>query len=118
MMSAALEELVQQGQSSSESTMKSDLQWRSDKRTGLRFVKDLTALIKRLKDLLKLCDRVIKSMIRATVNVLKRAGWTDMDAINAWAVGGYFTKMIRDTMDAWIALHQHLLGLATTENVP
>jgi hypothetical protein len=118
MMSAALEELVQQGRSSSESTMKSDLQWRSDKRTGLRFVKDLTALIKRLKDLLKLCDRVIKNMIRATVNVLKRAGWTDMDAINTWAVGGYFTKMIRDTMDAWIALHQHLLWLATTENVP
>ncbi len=57
-------------------------------------------------------------MIRATVNILKRAGWTDMDAINAWGVGGYFTKLVRDTMDAWIALHQHLLGLATTENVP
>ncbi len=52
------------------------------------------------------------------MNVLKRAGWTDMDAINAWGVGGYFTKLVRDTMDAWIALHQHLLVLATTENVP
>jgi hypothetical protein len=118
MMSAALEELVHQGRSTTESSMKSDLQWRSDKRTGLRSVQDPTALGKRLKDLLKLRDRVIKNMIRATVNVLKRAGWSDMDAINAWAVGGYFTKMIRDSMDAWIALHQHLLGMATTENVP
>lgn len=71
-----------------------------------------------MRDLLKLRDHVLKNMIRATVNVLKYAGWTDMDAINAWAVGGYFTKMVRDTMDAWIALHQHLLGLATMENVP
>jgi hypothetical protein len=118
MMSAALEELVHQGRSTAESSTKSDLQWRSDKRTGLRSVKDSPALGKRLKDLLKLRDRVIKNMIRATVNVLKRAGWSDMDAINAWAVGGYFTKMIRDSMDAWIALHQHLLGMATTENVP
>jgi hypothetical protein len=118
MMSAALEELVQQGHSSTEGAMKLDLQWRSDKRTGLRYIKDLNALIKRLKDLLKLRERVLKNMIRATVNVLNCAGWTDMDAINAWAAGGYFTKMVRGSMDAWIALHQHLLGLATTENVP
>jgi hypothetical protein len=118
MMSAALAELVQQGRSSTENATKSDLHWRSDKRIGLRYIKDLNTLIKRLKDLLKLRDRVLKNMIRATVNVLKRAGWTDMDAINAWGVGGYFTKLVRDTMDAWIALHQHLLGLATTENVP
>jgi hypothetical protein len=118
MMSAALAELVHQGRSSTESASKSDLQWRSEKRIGLRFIKDPTSLGKRLRDLLKLRDRVIKNTIRATVNVLKRAGWADMDAINAWAVGGFFTKLIRDSMDAWIALHQHLLGLATTENVP
>jgi hypothetical protein len=98
MMSAALEELVHQGHSTTESSMKSDLQWRSDKHTGLRSVQ--AALGKRLKDLLKLRGRIIKNMIRATVNVLKRAGWSDMDAINAWAVGGYFTKMICDSMDA------------------
>jgi hypothetical protein len=39
------------------------------------------------------------------VNVLKWTGWSNMDAINAWTVGGYFTKMIHDPMDAWIALH-------------
>jgi hypothetical protein len=41
-----------------------------------------------------------------------------MDAINAWAVGGYYTKLIRESMDAWIGLHQHLLRLAITERVP
>jgi hypothetical protein len=118
MMSEALAELVHQGRSSTEGATKSDLQWRSDKRTGLRTVRDPLSLTKRLKDLLKLRDRVLKNMIRATVNVLKRAGWTDEDAINAWAIGGYYTKMVRDSMDAWIALHQHFLGLATTERVP
>jgi hypothetical protein len=118
MMSAALAELVQQGRSSMENATKSDLQWRSNKCIGLRYIKDLNTLIKHLKDLLKLRNQVLKNMIRATVNVLKRAGWTDMDAINAWADGGYFTKMVGDRIDAWIALHQHLLGLATTANVP
>jgi hypothetical protein len=94
MMSAALAELVQQGRSSTENATKSELHWRSDKRIGLRYIKDLNTLIKRLKDLLKLRDRVLKNMIKATVNVLKRAGWTDMDAINAWGVGGYFTKLV------------------------
>jgi hypothetical protein len=118
MMSAALEELVHQGRSSTEGALKSDLQWRWDKRTALRTVRDPLSLTKRLRDLLKLRDQVLKNMIRATVNVLKRAGWTDEDAINAWAIGGYYTKMVRDSMDAWIALHQHFLGLATTERVP
>jgi hypothetical protein len=118
LMSAALEELVHQGRSGTENALKSDLQWRSEKRVGLRTVKDSPGLSKRLKILLKLRDRVIKKMIQSTVNVLKRAGWNDMDAINAWAVGGYYTKLIRESMDAWIGLHQHLLGLATTEKVP
>ncbi len=118
LMSAALEELVHQGRSVSENAMKSDLQWRSEKRVGLRTVKDSPGLSKRLRILLKLCDRMIKKTIQATVNVLKRAGWQDTDAINAWAVGGYYTKLIRESMDAWIGLHQHLLGLATTKKVP
>jgi hypothetical protein len=118
LMSAALEELVHQGRSGTENALKSDLQWRSEKRVGLRTVKDSPGLSKRLKILLKLRDRVIKKMIQSTVNVLKRAGWHDMDAINAWAVGGYYTKLVRESMDAWIGLHQHLLGLAITEQVP
>jgi hypothetical protein len=74
LMSAALEELVHQGRSGTENALKSDLQWRSEKRVGLRTVKDSPGLSKRLKILLKLRDRVIKKMIQSTVNVLKRAG--------------------------------------------
>jgi hypothetical protein len=106
LMSAALEELVHQGRFVSENAMKLDLQWRSEKHIGLRTVKDPLLLNNHLRTLLKLRDRVIKKTIRPTVNVLKRAGWHDEDAINAWAIG------------AWIGLHQHLLGLATTEEVP
>jgi hypothetical protein len=118
MMSAAFEELVHQGRNDNEDSMKSNLQWRLEKRTGLRVVKDLTKLTKRLRDLLKLRDRVLKNTMQATTNTLKKAGWTDPDAIKAWATGGYLTKLIQDTMDSWILLHQHFLGLATTENVP
>jgi hypothetical protein len=118
MMSAAFEELVHQGRNDTEDSMKSDLQWRLEKRTGLRVVKDPTKLTKRLRDLLRLRDRVLKNTMQATTNTLKKAGWTDPEAIEAWATGGYLTKLIRDTMDSWISLHQHFLGLATTENVP
>jgi hypothetical protein len=120
MMSMALEELVHQGRSveGGGDSMKSDLQWRMEKRTALRTITSTVKLTKRLKDLLKIRDRVLKNMMRATTNVLKKAGWNDPEAIVAWASGGYLTKLVRDSMDAWIALHQHFLGLATTENVP
>jgi hypothetical protein len=61
MMSGPFEELVHQGRNKNKDSMKSDLQWRLEKRTGLRVVKDLTKLIKCLRDLLKLRDRVLKN---------------------------------------------------------
>jgi hypothetical protein len=54
LMSAALGELVHQGRSVTENAIKSDLQWRSEKRIALRTIKNPLLLSKRLWILLKL----------------------------------------------------------------
>jgi hypothetical protein len=118
MMSQALEELVHQGRSVVEGSSKSDLQWRSDKRTHLRTVKSGSVLVKRIKALLKLRGRVLKNTVKMVSNLLRRAGWNDPDLIDSWATSGFVSRIVRDSMDAWISLHQHLLGLSTTEGVP
>jgi hypothetical protein len=51
-------------------------------------------------------------------NLLCRAGWNDPDLIDSWATSSFISRIVRDSMDAWISLHQHLLGLSTTEGVP
>jgi hypothetical protein len=118
MMSQALEELVHQGRSVVEGSSKSDLQWRSDKRTHLRTVKGGSILVKHIKALLKLRGRVLKNTVKMVSNLLRRAGWNDPDLIDSWATSGFISCIVRDSMDAWISLHQHLLGLPTTEGVP
>jgi hypothetical protein len=47
-----------------------------------------------------------------------RAGWTDPLRIDAWSQGGYFLRVAQDSLDFYLSLHQHLMGLGTTENVP
>jgi hypothetical protein len=47
-------------------------------------------------------------------NALKRAGWTDDNAISAWAQGGPLYRMISDTVDDYLSLHQYFMGLSTS----
>ena len=49
-----------------------------------------------------------------SVNKCKQAGWIDPNFINAWSQGGYYTRLVRDTMDYWISLHQHFMSLASS----
>jgi hypothetical protein len=56
-------------------------------------------------------DKVIKHMIIAVRNSRKRAGWEDSELIEAWAFGGYITRITRDSLDYYLSLHQHLMGL-------
>jgi hypothetical protein len=102
MMSQALEELVHQGRSVMESSTKSDLQWRSDKRTHLRTVKSGAILVKRIKALLKLRGRVLKNSVKMVSNLLRRAGWNDPDLIDSWATSGFISRIVQDSMDAWM----------------
>jgi hypothetical protein len=76
MMSQALEELVHQGCSGRENSMKSDRHWRSDKRTHLRTAKCAVVLVERIKALLKLRERVLNKTAKTVSNLLRRAGGT------------------------------------------
>jgi hypothetical protein len=115
LLGAAMQELVHQGRTTTENSMKSDLNWRSSKRTSLKELRSLEGLRKRIKVLLKLRTKVTKSMMRAVRNSCKRGGWLDQGQVEAWAQGGHYTRIVRDTMDWYLSLHQHLMGLATTE---
>jgi hypothetical protein len=116
----ALEELVYQGRGGGEEagSRKTDLNWRAKKRTSLREIESLELLRKRIKTLIKLRERIPKRVMKASKNAFIKAGWTDPHRIEAWAQGGYFLRLARDSMDFYLSLHQHLMGLATSDNVP
>jgi hypothetical protein len=118
MMSTAIEELCRQKRTETESSTKSDLHWKSNSRTALQSVKSLPDLMKRCKVLASARDRVIKNSIRHSQNVLQRAGYADPRLIEAWATNGFYGRITRDSMNSWIALHQHLLVLTLTDNMP
>ncbi len=116
----ALNELVYQGRGGTEdgNTRRTDLNWRAQKRTTLREISSLEKLRKRIKILIKLRERMPKRIVKGCKNSFIRAGWTDPLRIDAWSQGGYFLRVARDSLDFYLSLHQHLMGLETTENVP
>ena len=114
LLGEAMEELVNQGRSHTEGAAKADLHWRSGKRTSLRQISGMDSLRKRIKVLLKMRDKVIKHTIIAVRNACKRAGWEDSARIEAWAHGGYLTRITRDALDYNLSLHQHLMGLLSS----
>jgi hypothetical protein len=115
LLGEAMEELVsQQGRHHTEGATKADLHWKSGKRTSLRQVKNLDMLRKRVSVLLKLRDRIIKQTIIAVRNACKQGGWQDLERIEAWAHGGYITRITRDALDYYLSLHQHLMGLSSS----
>lgn len=114
LLGEAMEELVNQGRSNTEGAAKADLHWRSGKRTSLRQISGMDSLRKRIKVLLKMRDKVIKHTIIAVRNACKRAGWEDSARIEAWAHGGYLTRITRDALDYNLSLHQHLMGLLSS----
>ena len=116
----ALNELVYQGRGGTEdgNTRRTYLNWRAQKRTTLREINTLEKLRKRIKILIKLRERMPKRIVKGCKNSFIRAGWTDPLRIDAWSQGGYFLRIARDSLDFYLSLHQHLMGLGTTENVP
>ena len=115
LLGVAMQELVHQGRTTTENAMKSDLNWRSSKRTSLKEIRSMEQLRKRIKVLLKLRSKCTKSMMRSVRNACKRGGWIDQGQLEAWAQGGHFTRIVRDTLDWYLSLHQHLMGLAITD---
>ena len=70
MMSAALEELVQQGQVDTKCSTKSDLHWKAASCTVLQSIKSLALLMKCCKILSKDSDKVVKNMVHHSRNIL------------------------------------------------
>jgi hypothetical protein len=120
MLGNALHELVYQGRGGAEdgNSRRTDMNWRALKKTSLREISNSEKLRKRIKVLIKLREKMPKRVMKASKNAFIRAGWTDPLRIDAWAQGGYFLRIARDSLDFYLSLHQHLMGLATTENVP
>jgi hypothetical protein len=120
MLGNALHELVYQGRGGTEdgNSRRTDMNWRALKKTSVREITDSEKLRRRIKVLIKLREKMPKRVMKSSKNAFIRAGWTDPLRIEAWAQGGYFLRIARDSLDFYLSLHQHLMGLATTENVP
>ena len=110
-----MEELVYQGRGGEEGSRKAELSWRQLKNTTLRKIVDQEKLRKQIKTLVKLREKIPKRVVKACKNGLIRAGWTDPLLIEAWSQGGYLMRIARDSMDYYLSLHQHLMGLASSE---
>ena len=70
-------------------------------------------LRKRIVVLLKLRNKILKQTIISVRNACKQGGWRDLDRIEAWAHGGYLTRITREGLDYYLSLHQHLMGLSS-----
>ena len=100
LLGEAMEELVDQDRSQTAGAAKADLHWRSaGKSTQLRQISGMDLLHKRIKVLLKMRDKAIKHTIIAVRTACKRAGWEDSARIEAWAHGGYLTRITRYAFD-------------------
>jgi hypothetical protein len=64
--------------------------------------------------LVKIGQKVRRQTIKLLSNGLKRDGWKDKQKIMAWAQGGQIYRLISDTLDYNLSLHQYLTGLASS----
>jgi hypothetical protein len=92
-----------------------DFSWRSAGRTSLKTITSATKLAKRVKVLVKLGQRVRRQIIKLLSNGLKRNEWKDEQKIMAWAQGGPIYRLISDSLDYNLSLHQYLMGLANSQ---
>jgi hypothetical protein len=113
MLGEALEELVTQNRGMAGRSGRSDLRWRNEKRTSIRNVTSEDKLRTRIKHLKKLMPKVQKRMEALVSTSCKRSGWTDQIRIHTWSSYGYLPVIAMSSLRWYIALHEHLLELAT-----
>jgi hypothetical protein len=90
-----------------------DFNWRASGRTSLKSITSAAKPQKRVKTLVKLCQRVRRQTIKPLCNGLKRSGWKDEQKIMVGAQGGPIYRLISDTLDYNLSLHQYLMGWAS-----
>jgi hypothetical protein len=54
-------------------------------------------------------------MVQATSNAMKHDGVVDVTRISAWATRGFATRLVTDTLNLYLALHQHFMGMANEQ---
>jgi hypothetical protein len=108
----ALEELVTQIRGSDGRTVRTDLRWRTQKRTALRSINSEDKLRLRIKQMKKLTPKVHKRMETLTSTVCKRSGWTDRVRIHTWSTYGYLPVIVASSVRWYLSLHEHLLETA------
>jgi hypothetical protein len=91
-----------------------DYNWRAGARTGIKGITSDNKLHKQIKLLVKLGPKIRRQTVKLMTNALKRAGWIDVNVIAAWAQGGPLYRMVSDTVDYYLSLHQHFMGLGTS----
>lgn len=92
---------------------RTDMNWRTDKRTSLRAISTPKKLRERLSVLRKLQAPIEKRMTSLTTSGCKQSGWTDPFRMHAWSTQGFLPVMTRASLAYYIALHEHLDELTT-----
>jgi hypothetical protein len=86
-----------------------DNQWTQAKRTSLRQVTSIEFLRERTNEVIAARDVVTAYLVRTTRATLREAGFVDSAFIDAWAHGGFVTRIVLRALDDYISLHFHLL---------
>jgi viroplasmin and RNaseH domain-containing protein len=113
MLGEALEELVTQNRGVAGKSGRTDLRWRTEKRTSIRGITSEAKLRTRIKHLDKLVPKIHKRMETLISTACKRSGWTDLTRIHTWGNYGYLPVIVKSSLRWYIGLHKHLLELAT-----
>jgi hypothetical protein len=114
MFTQSITEMARGGKADIEVFGRPDYNWRSGARTGIKGITSDEKLRKQIKVLIKLGPKIRRNTAKLVTNTLKRGGWTDDNAIAAWAQEGPLYRMVSDTVDYYLSLHQHFMGLASS----
>jgi hypothetical protein len=95
--------------------VRTDSGWSQTNRTALSSMKNATTLQARYVLLGNLRDKLMKTYVKRTVGIYTTAGWTKARA-EAWAMGGYHSKIVFASYMSNLALYGYLAGLSYTVN--
>jgi hypothetical protein len=110
----SITEMAHGGKADMEVFGRPDYNWRAGARTGIKGITNDEKLRKQIKLLVKLGPKIRRQTAKLMTNALKRAGWIDENVIAAWTQGGPLYRMVSDTIDYYLSMHQHFMGLANS----
>jgi hypothetical protein len=91
-----------------------DHQWRHANRTSLRQITTSELLRERINELARAQETVTRYLVRTTQSTLRDAGWLDNACIDAWAYGGFVSRIVQSGLNNYVSLHHHLMSQANS----